>query len=134
MRCRSNSGYLYQFDIYTGCKEQTEHGLGESVVLSLSEPLQDSFCHVFIGNFFNSPNLMVQLLQKGNYATGTARKNRSNMPKTLTDDKVMNKGDSDCAQSQDIVALKWGWYNLRSEILRSKIRDIKVDLSLGTKS
>ncbi len=39
-RCGSKSGYLYQPDIYTGRKEQTEHGLGESVVLRLYEPLR----------------------------------------------------------------------------------------------
>ena len=64
---------------------------------------------------------MVELWQKGIYATGTSRKNRSNMLKTLTDDKVMKKGDSDCAQSQDIVALKW--MDTRSVILLSNIED-----------
>ena len=120
-RCGSKSGYLYQFDIYTGRKEQTEHGLGESVVLRLCEPLQNSFCQVFFDNFFNSPNLMVELLQKGIYATGTVRKNRCNMPKTFVDDKGMKRGDSDCVQSHDIVALKW--MNTRSVILLSNIED-----------
>ncbi|XP_040264689.1 piggyBac transposable element-derived protein 4-like [Bufo bufo] len=31
-RCDAISGYLYQFDIYTGRKTDTEHGLGESVI------------------------------------------------------------------------------------------------------
>ena len=33
-------GYLYEFDIYTGRKETTEFGLGESVVLQLIEKLK----------------------------------------------------------------------------------------------
>ncbi len=43
------------------------------------------------------------------------------MPKTLVDDKGMKRGDSDCAQSHDIVALKW--MDTRSVILLSDIED-----------
>ena len=37
-RCDSKSGYLFDFDLYTGKKHNhTEHGLGEGVVLHLTE-------------------------------------------------------------------------------------------------
>ena len=42
-RCAPKIGYLYEFDIYTGKKESTEFGLGESVVLQLTEKLNGSF-------------------------------------------------------------------------------------------
>jgi len=37
-RCDYKSGYLFQFDLYTGKKiGHVEHGLGEGVVLSLTK-------------------------------------------------------------------------------------------------
>ncbi|XP_046389259.1 piggyBac transposable element-derived protein 3-like [Ischnura elegans] len=40
-RCDSNSGYLYQFDLYTGKKTDPEYGLGEGVVTLLTLELSD---------------------------------------------------------------------------------------------
>ena len=57
-RSAAKSGYLHQFDIYTGRKQDTECGLSESVVLSLCEPLTNSFCHVYFDNFYTSPTLL----------------------------------------------------------------------------
>ena len=42
-RC-SSTGYLYETHMYLGKKLETEYNLGESVVLSLSESLRDTFC------------------------------------------------------------------------------------------
>ena len=41
LRLRSNSGYLYKFEMYLGKKGSTAFGLGESVILSLCERLKD---------------------------------------------------------------------------------------------
>ena len=51
-RCAPKTGYLYEFDIYTGRKETAEFGLGESVVLQLKKKLNWSFCRIFFDNFF----------------------------------------------------------------------------------
>ena len=72
-RSAAKTGYLHQFDIYTGRKRDTEYGLSENVVLSLCEPLSGSFCHVYFDNFYTSPILLKKLLDKGVYATGTVR-------------------------------------------------------------
>ena len=42
-RCAPKTGYLYEFDICTGRKETAEFGLGEAVVLQLTEKLNGSF-------------------------------------------------------------------------------------------
>lgn len=57
-RCDSATGYLFEFDLYTG-KRTTgiEYGLGESVVLQLTEKLKGLRCEIYIDNFFNSPLL-----------------------------------------------------------------------------
>ena len=42
-RCNSTSGYLFQFNLYTGKKTgHVEQGLGESVVLSLTAQIKIS--------------------------------------------------------------------------------------------
>ena len=38
-RCASETGYLYQFDLYLGKKESTEEILGPAVVLKMAESL-----------------------------------------------------------------------------------------------
>ena len=64
-RCASKSGYLLKCDLYTGKKcSYVQYGLGEAVVLQLTEKIQDIGCHIFIDNFFNSPAVQAQLLQR----------------------------------------------------------------------
>ena len=65
----SKSGYLYQFDMYSGKKFKKEFGLGESVVLSLCKDLKGNYCYAFFDNFFRSPDLMLKLFEDGIYAT-----------------------------------------------------------------
>ncbi|CAH2109332.1 unnamed protein product [Euphydryas editha] len=55
-RCDSQTGYLFEFEIYTGNKgNEAETGLGESVVKDLSQKLIDEKLenvHVTFDNFF----------------------------------------------------------------------------------
>ena len=74
-RCGAKSGYLYEFDMYLGKKENNKFGLGESVILSLCHKLKDTHCFVFFDNFFTIPALLVKLLAMGIYATDTVRAN-----------------------------------------------------------
>ena len=108
-RCDSKSGYLFQFDLYTGKKTgHVEHGLGEGVVLSLTEQIQSMYCEVYIDNFFNSSQLQYNLLKRGILSAGTVRLNRKNLPRNdLPEDKAMNKGDMVCFESNEIYFTKW---------------------------
>ena len=69
-RYAPKTGYLYEFDIYTGRKETTEFGLGESVVLQLTEKLNESFCRIFFDNFFTLPSLLRKCTDNSLYCTG----------------------------------------------------------------
>ena len=51
-RCAPKTYYLYDFNIYTGRKEATQFGLGESDVFQLTGKLNESLCCLFIDNFF----------------------------------------------------------------------------------
>lgn len=86
-RCDSNSGYLYEYEIYTGKKDnETEFGLGASVVNSLCKALVEEKIeniHVAFDNFFSSTELMQRLFEQNIYSTATVRSNRTNLPLTL---------------------------------------------------
>ena len=82
-RCDSETGYLYQFDLYVGKKTNPEKGLGEGVVLQLYEPIFDIGVRVFFDNFFNSPTLQIDLLERNVLACGTVRAIRKGMPKNF---------------------------------------------------
>ena len=44
--------------LYLGKKEFVEHNLGESVVMELCKPLENTNCAIFCDNFFASPLLV----------------------------------------------------------------------------
>ena len=105
-RCSSTTGYLYEFNLYLGKKEKTELGLGESVVLNLSQKLEGSYCTLYFDNFFNSPLLVNKLYEKGLYCVGTVRKDRRSMA-VLPNDSNMKQGDIEFQFSENIAAVKW---------------------------
>jgi len=53
VRSDSTTGYVYQFDIYTGKDDtgQVAVGLGGKVVLGLTQALIGSGCHITFDNF-----------------------------------------------------------------------------------
>lgn len=103
------SGFLYQFNIYTGKeKEASEKNLGERVVKTLCEPLYSKNHVVYMDNFLSSYNLYKFLESKSIYAYGTVNMMRKNLPKQLSHTKLLKKGDFDYAICNDnIVCLKW---------------------------
>lgn len=106
-RCDSSTGYLFEFDLYTGRKTNAEVGLGESVVLNLTQKLNGLGCEIYFDNFFNSPRLQYKLMMKNLKACGTVRTNRKNIPKNLPLDKTMQRGDIYYASFQGISLIKW---------------------------
>ncbi|GBP51865.1 PiggyBac transposable element-derived protein 4 [Eumeta japonica] len=106
-RCESSTGYLYQFDLYTGKKTNTEIGLGETVALCLTEQLKGLGCEVYFDNFFNSPALQHKLMMQNTKACGTVRTNRKNVPKSLPSDKSMKRGDIHAVSTNGITFVKW---------------------------
>ncbi|GFS46856.1 chimeric ERCC6-PGBD3 protein [Trichonephila inaurata madagascariensis] len=109
MWCRADSstGYLFEFDLYTGKKMNTEVELGESVVLSLTEQLKGLGCEVYFNDFFNSPALQYKLMKQNIKACGTIRTNRKNVPKSLPLDENMQRGDIHAESSSGISFIKW---------------------------
>jgi len=107
--CRrdSETGYLFQFDIYTGKKTNKQIGLGESVVYQLCEPLFGLGCEVYFDNSFNSPTLQMELLQNNLRACGTVRSNQKHTPTGFPSDKKMKRGDLVAKMSNGVYCTKW---------------------------
>ena len=106
--CDAITGYIYQFDMYTGRKDSPELGLGENVVMELTKKLNKTGCSVFADNYFSSPTLAALLRDRGLNFIGVVRNNRKGLP-SFQDDKKMERGDSEmfyCAK-ENLMALKW---------------------------
>ena len=79
--CSSN-GYLFYSLPYGGSqqhKTKSNIGMGGDVVMNLLSVVKNPFHHqIFFDNFFSSFKLFVALKNKGFFATGTIRDNRTN--------------------------------------------------------
>ncbi|XP_017759329.1 PREDICTED: piggyBac transposable element-derived protein 4-like [Eufriesea mexicana] len=106
--CESDSGYCYEFKIYTGndkinCKDSAS----ESVVKELSESVLHRGHTLYIDSWYSSPKLFMILSHK--YKTnviGTVRSNRKNMPKDLCSVKL-KRGEYVIRSCNRVLALKW---------------------------
>lgn len=111
--CSSN-GYLYKFIPYGGKTStyQNELGLGENVVLDLLSVVRQPSAHrVFFDNFFSSYKLLSLLKERGFYATGTIRENRT-CNSTMDSVKNMKKKDRGTydfsfEKEQQILLVRW---------------------------
>ena len=70
--------------MYTGKQGDTvEKGLPSRVVKSLTQEMKGKNFHVYFDNFFNSFDLLNDLVSDDIYACGTARSNRRGFPEAL---------------------------------------------------
>lgn len=108
-RCDSTTGYVYQFDIYTGKAEdqQAGVGLGSLVVLSLGEAIRDTNSHLTFDNFFASHSLLEDLYSRNIYATATVRTNRKGLPVLATQKTSLQKGEFKWRSKQHTTYLQW---------------------------
>ena len=71
--CSNKSDYQYQMKLMKERNTRVQSRFGEEVVLQLTKDLERLFCNVYFNNFFNSPNLIEKLFQKGIYGVGTGQ-------------------------------------------------------------
>lgn len=63
--------------------------------------------HVYMDNFYTSPELFEELHSKETFACGTARPNRKQMPKAVTTPKLKNLGDCIFRRNGPLLCFKW---------------------------
>ena len=115
----SRTGYVIAFDIYTG-KNKTRCALNADVldpqltqttkvVLGLMKKgnLLGRGHHVYMDNYYSSPDLFFELHSKEVFSCGTCRKNHRNMPKAVTKAVFKKKGDCVFRRDGPLLALKW---------------------------
>ncbi|CAK1584280.1 unnamed protein product [Parnassius mnemosyne] len=110
-RCDSVTGYLYQFEIYTGKGDSMEdEGLGYNVVKKLSAGLPENTLIAF-DNFFNSCNLMEDLYENQIFAVGTVRVNRKDLPEIFKKSQPkhlrLERNQFAAVTAKPITAIKW---------------------------
>nr|XP_039265449.1 piggyBac transposable element-derived protein 4-like [Styela clava] len=86
----SSTGYVSRLQFYTGKDPMSkpETGLASRVVRYLMEPYEGLYHHLYVDNFYTSPELFEYLLSKGVYACGTFRSNLINFPKDIIVSKI----------------------------------------------
>ena len=100
---------MFEGDIYCGKKKgSVEHGLGEAVVIQLTEKIKNLDCQIFIDNFFNTSSLQKKLLENRILSFGTMRMNRKHLPNTkIPSDQSMKRGDVVSFHTNEITFVKW---------------------------
>ena len=63
--------------------------------------------HVYMDNYYSSPELFWELHFKETYACGTCRSNRKNMPESVTKAKLKKKGECVFQRNGPLLCLKW---------------------------
>lgn len=129
----SSNGYVYQMQIYTGKKDTgREVGLASRVVWDLTRILSNKKHHVYMDNYFSSPQLFQDLLDDGLYACGTCRLNRRGWPDQLHKNCLKKvKGTSRQLQKGNLVATSW--FDNRQVNLLSTNSDPTVTVNIKRK-
>jgi hypothetical protein len=109
VRSDSRTGYIYEFDIYTGKDDggQVSLGLGANVVMKLCRALTGSGSHVTFDNFFTSFELMEKLFDDKIYSTGTVRSNRKDLPVIAREQISLSKGNYEARAKQHTSYIRW---------------------------
>ena len=81
VRCDSRNGFTCCFQVYTGKVGDTaEKNVGARVVKDVSNDVLDKGYHLYFDNYFSSPSLLSDLLERDTYCIGTVRVNRKHFP------------------------------------------------------
>ena len=107
VRADSVNGY---FEVYTGRATEGEttsdFGLGERVVLELTECLRGGHYQIYCDNYFSTCRLFDTLSTHQLYGCGTARPTRRQFPETLKHVRP-GRGEHVFCQRRDLVASVW---------------------------
>lgn len=98
----NESGYISEFQIYTGKVDSTETGLGKRVVKDLTSKL-GPYHKVYFDNYFSSVELVKDLQERNIYACGVIQKKRKHLPK-LKPEKNLKRVESDWLATNDGIS------------------------------
>ena len=119
-----SNGYTWNWHLYTGKESgaDTHKGLAHHVVVSLVEELSHKGYNVFCDNYYTSPALFCDLLQRGFGACGTVRLNRRGLSTEFKTRKLA-KGEVYAERISDDSILCLRWKDKRDVSLLSTFHD-----------
>ena len=109
VRADAVTGYFCEFEVYVGRPSDgttSEVGLGERVVLQLTECLRGGNYQIFCDNYFTTCHLLDTLLSHQLYGCGTTRPSRREFPRTLQQVQL-ERGQYLSCQRGNLVASLW---------------------------
>ena len=132
----ANSGYVLGLDVYTGkgstgCERHApvmdpECTVTTRVVLGLLHDvdLLNRNHHIYMDNYYTSPELFEELFARNTYACGTVRKNRKGLPKAVTE-ATLTKESGECVwrRNSESGLLCMKWCDKRNVTMLSTIQD-----------
>ena len=121
MVSEQQSGYISAFSIYTGseCNELVQRNatmdpscpITTKTVMGLfdSRNLLDMHRQVCFDNWFNSVELLLEMLAKDTYGAGTVKTNRKDLPKVVGGKhvKLKKKGETVYRWNGHLLCLQW---------------------------
>ena len=102
----STTGYVYNFEIYTGKGAGRRLSLGEHVVMSLIDGIDFKNRQLFFDSYFNSVPLLYQLRKQRISATGTICSDRKYFPTELKKSEKLERGDYRYLTSNGVSIIK----------------------------
>ena len=115
----SCTGYILGFHVYTGknpssCVSYKSKPLDQGctkttkIVLGLLDSIQllDKGHHIYMDNYYTSPELFYELYYRETYACGTVRSNRKGLPNTVKNAKIETL-QSVFMRNGPLLCLKW---------------------------
>ena len=103
----SSTGYCYNWSLYMGRKERAEVGLSTAVVMQLCDVVKDAGHHVYMDNFFSSPELFQSLSECSIGACGTLRANRRGTPPQIQKAKLKKGDDPILVRDNKCLFISW---------------------------
>ena len=116
--CESDSGYCIGLEVFTGNKNSQCISISKpldptasittKLVLGLLEKckLLDKGHHIYMDNYYSSPDLMEELDLRSTFSAGTCRSNRKFLPKAVTWSKL-KPGQSCFWRAGPLLCIKW---------------------------
>ena len=137
--CEAESGYCIGLEVFTGNKNSQCIRMSKPIdptctlttqlVLGLLEKckLLDKGYHLYMDNYYSSPELMEELYLRSTFSAGTCRSNRKCLPKAVTLAKL-KPGQSCFCRAGSLLCIKW--CDKRSVLIISTIHDA-VEVNTG---
>ena len=102
----SLTGYVLQFQIYTGKVKNVVERLGYRVVFDLIKDYLHKGYRIFFDNFYTSVQLVEDLEKQDKFSCGTVRADRNKLPSDFSSVKLA-KGEAKFWKSGNITAVTW---------------------------